>query len=154
MLKALATLVLLAVAHSPGAGHAHEPDAVDVIIYTTQGELPLSTELAANPEARALGLMHRDTLKPHDGMLFVFPKAADYRFWMKDTRLPLDMLFVDAEQTIVHIEENAKPYSLTERHAGRPVLAVIELDGGASASKGIAKGDKVRYALPKMAEIY
>lgn len=128
-------------------------EAVDVTVYTTKGEVPLQLELAATPESRIQGLMHRDTLAPLDGMLFLFPKAHDYAFWMKDTRIPLDILFVNDEQRIVHIARDVAPYTKAERASGQPIVAVIELDGGRALKEAIAEGDHVRYDLPKSLEI-
>ena len=122
----------------------------DVTVYTTHGEVPLKLEVAATPEARIHGLMQRDTLKPYDGMLFLFPQAYDYTFWMKNTMIPLDMLFVCDKHNIAHIEENVAPYTTAERSSGRDdIIAVIELDGGRASREGIAVKDHVRYELPK-----
>ena len=139
----LATLLLglpLAAAAAP---------TIDATIYTTKGERPLKLETATTPAAREQGLMHRADLSDDDGMLFVFPKAYDAAFWMKDTEIPLDMLFIGPDHLITHIEANAKPYSLNPRRAGSPTEAVIELDGGRAAKDGVAVGDMVHYALPK-----
>lgn len=122
--------------------------SIDATIYTKKGEVPLQLELAATPESRVKGLMDRDSLDPLDGMLFLFPTPHDYSFWMKDTRLPLDMLFIDEQRRIVHIEANVAPYTKAERSSGQPVVAVIELDGGRASAESIAKGDHVRYDLP------
>lgn len=126
---------------------------VDAVIYTKTGEVPVTLELAATPETRETGLMKRDTIGPHDGMIFIFPKAEDHTFWMKNTRIPLDMLFVRENRTIAHIASNTVPHSLTGRHADEPVCAVIELDGGRASREGIAEGDHVRYDLPPTVEV-
>lgn len=126
---------------------------IDTVIYTTQGEVLLRLEAAVTPKAREIGLMKRDSLKPMDGMLFLFPRADDYSFWMKDTLIPLDILFVDEGHTIVHVEHNVPPYSLAARRCNRKVNAVIELDGGRAAREGIAVGDNVRYELPEHIEL-
>lgn len=123
-------------------------EVIDATVFTTKGEVPLRLELAATPETRLQGLMNRDSLAPLDGMLFIFPSAHDYSFWMKDTRIPLDMLFVDEKQRIVHIEADVPPYTKAERASGQSVIAVIELDGGRASRESVAKGDHVRYDLP------
>jgi hypothetical protein len=120
----------------------------EATIFTTSGEVPLSLEVAATPDARMTGLMDRDEMGSEDGMLFLFPKAHDYAFWMKNTEIPLDILFINAKRRIVHIEASATPHTLTERSAGEPVVAVIELDGGRASREGVAIGDHVRYELP------
>lgn len=123
-------------------------EVVDATIFTRKGEVPLRLELAATPETRIKGLMDRDSLDPLDGMLFIFPTAHDYTFWMKDTRIPLDMLFIDEKNSIAHIEAKVPPYTKAERASGQPVIAVIELDGGRASAESVAKGDHVRYDLP------
>ena len=127
---------------------------IDASIYTKQGERIVRLEAAITPEIREQGLMHRDTLAPADGMLFVFPQAADHKFWMKNTHIPLDMLFVSVDNVIVDIKANVPPHTLTHRHCGQPVIAVIELDGGRAARESIAPGDRVRYVLPAGAVVY
>ena len=122
---------------------------IDAVIFTKQGERPLRLELATTPEEREQGLMNRSNLAPNDGMLFVFPTANRVAFWMKDTKLPLDMLFIGPLMDIIHIEADTVPYSLTHHNSPNPTQAVIELDGGRAAKDGIAEGDMVRYALPK-----
>lgn len=115
-------------------------------IQTTIGKAaPLTLEMAFTPEARELGLMHRTSLAPHDGMAFFFPKAAPYKFWMKNTLIPLDMLFVDEAGTVVYIA-TATPLSLEMVGPDNAVDTVIELAGGRAAREGITVGDKVRYA--------
>jgi hypothetical protein len=133
--------------------HASDLPVIDTTIYTTQGEVPLKLEVAATPEAREHGLMERIRLAPFDGMLFLFPTDDDHRFWMKNTRLPLDMLFVGDDRSVAAVEADTAPYSLDLHHAGRPVRSVIELDGGRAAKDGIEPGDKVRYALPPSLDI-
>lgn len=125
----------------------------DAVIYTTKGEVPLRLEVATTEATREEGLMNRTSLEPHDGMLFLFPTPSDYSFWMKNTSLPLDMIFIGPDQTVVAIAANTKPFSLATHHAGKPVEAVIELDGGRAAKDAVAVGDKVGYGLPKSLKI-
>ncbi len=130
-------------------GMALAAETIDTIIYTRQGERPLKLETATTPAQREQGLMNRTDLHGDDGMLFVFPTPADVAFWMKDTPLPLDMIFISPGHVITHIEASAKPYSLNPRRANATTVAVIELDGGRAAKDGVAVGDMVRYALPE-----
>lgn len=106
---------------------------------------PFTLEMAITPEIRERGLMHRTTLAPYDGMVFFFPKPAPYQFWMKNTLIPLDMLFVDEASTVVYIA-TAKPLSLEMVGPEVAVDTVIELAAGRAAREGIKLGDKVRYA--------
>lgn len=127
--------------------------SIDAMIFTRQGEVSLSLELATTPETRAQGLMKRHDMGGGDGMLFLFPTAKRHSFWMKDTPRPLDMLFVDADHSIAHIVPDTVPYSTTAHRPPKPVLSVIELDAGSAARKGISVGDKVKYALPSSIEV-
>ncbi len=129
-------------------------EIVEAVIFTRTGEVPLRLEVAATPETRRAGLMHRTSLAPQDGMLFLFPEIGDHAFWMKHTPLPLDMLFLDRECSVVHIEADVAPHSLAQRRSGQPINAVIELDAGRAMQEGVAVGDKVRYELPEGMEIY
>lgn len=116
-------------------------------IVTANGvKIPLQLEVAATPEQRERGLMFRKTLAPNDGMTFLFPIAAPQKFWMKNTMLPLDMLFVDASGAIAYIITGV-PYSHEAVGTDIPITSVIEIDGGRAARDGITVGDTVIYAL-------
>lgn len=104
-------------------------------------------EVAADDASRGTGLMHRTHLAPDAGMLFDFHTSVMTAFWMKDTPLPLDMLFVRSDGTISTIAANAVPYSLAEIQSAEPVRAVIEINGGLARRLGIAPGDRVRAAI-------
>lgn len=89
--------------------------------------------------------MFREQMDDDAGMLFLFDKMEVQSFWMKNTRLPLDMLFLDESGTIVGIVENAEPLSLTSRSVGLPSRYVLELNGGTSRRLGIEAGQKTRF---------
>ncbi len=130
---------------------AHAALALPVIsasVTTKKNMVPLRLELAITPKTREHGLMERKTLAPNDGMLFVFPKASRMAFWMKNTSLPLDMLFIGADGKIVNIARNTTPLLETPIDSGAPTLSVIELGSGDAAAKGISVGDTVAYTLP------
>ncbi|HEY1962849.1 MAG TPA: DUF192 domain-containing protein, partial [Rhizomicrobium sp.] len=97
--------------------------------------------------SRLKGLMFRKELAPDAGMLFEFPDNHFRSFWMKNTILPLDMLFIRADGTISSIAENTKPLSLDVTTSREPVRAVLEINGGRSAALGIAAGEKVHGAI-------
>jgi uncharacterized membrane protein (UPF0127 family) len=142
MTRWLAALLLLI------ATPAYALPTIQTIISTERADRTLTLELATTPSTREYGLMNRKTLAPNDGMLFVFPSITAQLFWMKNTLIPLDMLFLDTTHHIVYI---ATGTPLSETPIGlpqQPVAAVIELDGGRAAKDGIAVGDKVTYALP------
>ncbi len=126
--------------------------ADSVVIQTRSGErVEVAVELATTPEARQLGLMYRDRLDPGQGMLFIFPTAAPQSFWMRNTRIPLDILFIDDAHRIVRLYASTTPYSERSLPSGVPVRFVLEVPGGFSAANGIAEGDTVELgALASM----
>lgn len=101
----------------------------------------IAIEIATSPEQKIKGLMFRESLSAQQGMLFLYAPPQNARMWMKNTLIPLDMLFIDADNRIVHIHANAKPHDLTPIGAGRPVAAVLELNGSEAGKLGIRVGD-------------
>ena len=89
--------------------------------------------------------MNRGTLAPDRGMIFPFEEERQASFWMKNTLIPLDMIFVRADGTIANIEANTVPLSLQPVHSDGPVAAVLEVTGGRSAELGIRAGDTVKW---------
>jgi len=123
-----------------------------VAIATQAGPRVFHMEVAADDATRAQGLMHRTHLARDAGMLFDFGKPQMVAFWMKDTPLPLDMLFVRSDGTISTIAANAVPNSTAEILSAEPVRAVIEIKGGAAQEMGIVPGDRVTASIfPKSA---
>ena len=115
-------------------------------IVTAAGtKLKFQVEIAWSFEEKARGLMYRDALAANAGMLFVYPKELRQAMWMKNTMIPLDMLFIRRDGHISHIHERAVPQSLDMISSHGRVLAVLELRGGTVARLGIAKGDWVRH---------
>jgi uncharacterized membrane protein (UPF0127 family) len=106
-------------------------------------------EIADTPNSREIGLMMRQKMDPDHGMLFEMDQNAVTAFWMKNTLIPLDMLFVGADGTIKTVHANAIPQDLTAISSGVPVTGVIELNGGRAAALGILPGDKVVHAYFK-----
>src|SRR4029077_7516324 len=104
-------------------------------------------ELASNFESQRRGLMDRRELAPNGGMLFDFHNDASLSFWMKDTYLPLDMLFIRSDGTISSIAPNAVPLSTTPIRSTEPVRAVLEINGGRAIELGIGTGDLVHAAI-------
>lgn len=95
-------------------------------------------------EARAQGLMRVAELRDDDAMIFVYDSPQIVSMWMKDTYIPLDMLFVDAAGCIVSIAERTRPLSLASIESGQPVVLVVELKGGLVAARGLRVGDRVK----------
>ena len=104
-------------------------------------------EVAATPAARAQGLMFRRSLAPQAGMLFDFGRDEVVRMWMKNTFIPLDMVFIGGDGTVRSIVRNARPRSLDTISSRVPVRSVLELNGGESARIGLAPGDRIRHPM-------
>lgn len=115
----------------------------NITIDTKSGPHGFTVEVAADDESREKGLMYRTAMAPDAGMLFDFHTAQLVSFWMENTVLPLDMLFVRADGTIARIKANATPYSRENIPSGEPVQLVIELNGGRAAALGITEGARV-----------
>lgn len=105
--------------------------------------LSVRLEVMRTPEELARGLMFRKSLGQDEGMLFVFAESEDHSFWMKNTLIPLDMIFVDARGTVVGIVERAEPLTTTARTVGAPSRFVVEVNGGWCAAHGVSRGDRV-----------
>ena len=141
-----AVLLLAAVAcrdrGAPTPPPAPQPLATFV---TDRGEVAVALEIARDPAARARGLMKRERLGAHDGMVFVFPASARHPFWMKDTLIPLDIIFIDEQLTVVGIVESAEPLTEQMRSVDVPSRYVVEVNGGFAAKHGIAVGTEVVF---------
>ena len=103
-------------------------------------------EVARTPEEQAQGLMFRESLGPNRGMVFPFDPPRPASFWMKNTLIPLDMLFVRADGTIARIAANTVPHSLDPEGVREPVAAVLEIPGGRAAELGIDERARVSWA--------
>ncbi len=108
-----------------------------------------SVEVVDNDADRAKGLMFRKELPEGKGMLFDFKREQDVSFWMENTYIPLDMLFIRADGRILRIAENTEPLSTRMIPSGGPVLAVLEVIAGTAHKLGIAPGDRVASPLFK-----
>ena len=104
-----------------------------------------TVEVAATSEQQAQGLMFRERLGPSEGMLFPFPSPRPASFWMKNTLIPLDMIFIRPDGTIGRIAVNTVPHSLEPVAFNEPTAAVLELAGGRTVQLGIKPGDRVRW---------
>src|SRR5262245_22044720 len=117
-----------------------------VTIATQNGrQVSFAVEVADTPSKRALGLQYRRDLAADRGMIFLFPAESIQSFWMKNTPLPLDMIFIDRERKIVGIVEQTVPFSLDSRSVNAPSQFVLEINGGLSKRHGIKVGDRVRF---------
>lgn len=127
--------------------HANLPVEQVTIVMANGATHGFTVEIAADAESRAHGLMERTDLPADAGMLFDYHTPQPVAFWMKNTPLPLDMLFIRADGTIVSVVANATPYSEKPIPSVEPVQAVLELNGGRAAELGIQPGDHVQSAI-------
>ena len=136
-------LVLLTVWAAPGGARAADLQAVE--IATAGGIRRLSVELAKTGRDLDRGLMGRKSLPDGQGMLFDFGSEQRLDMWMKNTFIPLDMIFIGADGRIGRIAENTKPLSSRLISSGGPVRAVLEINAGTARKLGIAPGDVVSH---------
>lgn len=113
---------------------------------STAKQHDFTVEVAGTREEQAQGLMFRKELALDKGMLFPFAESRRANFWMKNTIIPLDIIFIRADGSIESIAANTTPYSLDGVESGEPVTAVLELAGGRAAELGIEPGDIVKWS--------
>jgi uncharacterized membrane protein (UPF0127 family) len=116
-----------------------------VVVHAQGGDVPVTVEVARTPERRALGLMYRKQLASDAGMLFVFDAPEHLTFWMKNTVLPLDMIFITDDRHVLGIVENAAPFTTTTRSVEGESRYVLEVNAGFSGRHGIRSGDAVTF---------
>ena len=138
-------LALLAVL-IPGAGAA-APDCQDtaVTLRGDWGSARFTVEIADDPDERAQGLMHRPSMPSGAGMLFVYEGPQSLTFWMRNTLIELDMLFIDPQGVVRHIHHRAQPLDETTIPGGDGLLAVLEINGGLAKRLGITEGTEMRH---------
>jgi uncharacterized membrane protein (UPF0127 family) len=119
--------------------------AARVTIDAGDRKIVFRVEVALTPEEHARGLMYRSRLAADAGMVFVFDEPQIQRFWMKNTLIPLDMIFIGADHRIVGVVENAAPETEDERKVGAPSQFVLEIGGGLAAQLGIRAGEPVDF---------
>ena len=118
---------------------------VPLTIRSGAREHRFTVMVARSPGEQAAGLMFRQSLAPNEGMIFPYDPPQEVGFWMKNTLIPLDMIFIRADGTIARIAEQTRPHSLEPNLSGEPVAAVLEIRGGRSAELGIKAGDRVEW---------
>ena len=144
ILISLVALWLLAVVLGAACGGG---DDVATVVLRREGrpEVRVRVELARTSEEQARGLMFREHLEGDAGMLFLYPNEDIRRFWMRNTLIPLDMLFISSDNRVVGIVENAEPQTDTVREVAQPSQYVLEVNGGFSAAHGITAGTAVEF---------
>ncbi|MBV9991879.1 MAG: DUF192 domain-containing protein [Alphaproteobacteria bacterium] len=140
--------VLLSLAFAAGlATAACALPTTTLSIDTASGHPSFKVEMANDPASQERGLMYRKAMAADAGMLFDFHKEQMVTFWMKNTILPLDLIFIRADGTISSIAGNAVPYSEAPIPSSEPIRAVLEINAGRAKALGIEPGDRVKAAI-------
>lgn len=140
--QSLAALLLMWI----GTGAVAGPCADNVVrVVGDFGQANFTVDVADDNEERAQGLMFVESMPTLGGMLFVYDAPGRATFWMRNTLIPLDMLFIGADGVVTNIHENAIPGDETTIDGGEGVLAVLEINGGLSARLGITAGAKIQH---------
>jgi uncharacterized membrane protein (UPF0127 family) len=124
--------------------HSAQP-VPKVYVSSPSGDVAVTVEVVSTPARIERGLMFRQHLPPDDGMLFLLNVEKDWTFWMRNTLIPLDMLFIKRDLTVAGIVENATPKTETIRKVGIPSFYVLEVNGGWAAKHHVTAGAKVRF---------
>jgi len=148
---AIPLALFLAASPSPAVAQARAPAAAaaftDLAVESNGRTHKFRVEVAATDVDRQRGLMYRREMAADAGMIFDFGYEQPVSMWMANTYIPLDMLFITANGTVVHIAARTVPESRATVTAGKPVRYVLELNGGTAEGLGIKAGAKVRHAL-------
>ena len=140
--------VLLSLAFAAGlATTAFALPTTTLSIDTAKGHSSFKVEMANDPASQEKGLMYRKAMAADAGMLFDFHREQMVTFWMKNTVLPLDILFIRSDGTISSIAGNAVPYSEAPIPSSEPIRAVLEINAGRAKALGIEPGDRVKAAI-------
>ncbi|MCZ0810809.1 DUF192 domain-containing protein [Roseovarius sp. EGI FJ00037] len=139
----IACVLLVFLAAPVSAGGVCKAD--QVTLRGDWGQARFTVELADDAPSRAKGLMNRDRLARSAGMLFVYPAPKRVGFWMKDTLIPLDMIFMDESGTVRRIHHNAQPHDLRPKMGGDAIQYVLEINGGLARQMGILEGSEMRH---------
>ncbi|MEJ6011693.1 DUF192 domain-containing protein [Novosphingobium aquae] len=137
-----------AAASAPAAGTRHPTSGLAVVpltVTSAKGKHAFKVEVAGTAEEQARGLMFRTAMGADEGMIFPMNPPRMASFWMRNTVIPLDLIFVGQERKILNIAAQAVPYDETPLISNGRVIAVLELNGGRAAQLGIAPGDKVEW---------
>ena len=121
---------------------------VPVTVAAARGDVTFQAELADTPDERTKGLMFREHMDEAHGMLFLFPSEQPRSFWMKNTLIPLDMIFIKADRTILGVVAEAEPETTVSRSVPGASQFVLEINGGRAAELGIEAGQEVRFVVP------
>ncbi len=145
LLRPLGTLLAVLLGLLPLAACS---DETRLVIHTATGDHAFTVEVVDTQQTRAEGLMFRQSLADDAGMLFDFEEVREVSFWMRNTFIPLDMIFISPDGTVENIHERAQPQDPTSIPSGVPVQFVLEIPGGRSEAIGLEPGDTVTH--PRM----
>lgn len=125
------------------------PALAEPLKFVTQSgkEIAFDVEIANTDATREKGLMNRDSLPPNTGMLFIFDTPTEPMFWMKDTKIRLDLIYINEQGQVIGVHNNAIPFDTTPIMPPGTVIAVLETSGGAAKKLGISTGDKVIHSI-------
>ncbi|WP_050774194.1 DUF192 domain-containing protein [Roseobacter sp. AzwK-3b] len=140
---ALSALVLIVCLGLPAWASECRQDQVN--LRGSWGEARFSVEVADDDAERAQGLMNRESMPRSAGMLFVYPAPKRVGFWMKNTLIPLDIIFMDNTGMVQHVHHQAQPGDLRPKFGGDNIQYVLEINGGLSRQMGIARGTQLRH---------
>lgn len=138
-----AVFLLNALSFERGAALNASEKLEKLIIRVPGREIQFNVEVARTPSQQGVGLMFRRSLPADRGMLFIYPYQSIVKMWMKDTYIPLDMVFINSKGIVKKIVERTVPFSLNVISSGEAVKAVLELNGGTSNRIGLKRGDQV-----------
>ncbi|HEX8954007.1 MAG TPA: DUF192 domain-containing protein [Polyangia bacterium] len=139
-------LVLSIAANACSHSAAQQRREPEVILATRAGEQHVKVEIARSDPERQRGLMYRQKLEPGRGMIFLFEHPEPLKFWMKNTYIPLDMIFIAADKRVVYVEENAEPLTTQSRGPeGEDTQFVLEVPGGWARAHGVERGVAVKF---------
>ncbi len=138
-------LVILALGFGGSVKAECRTDRVE--LRNESAQVRFDVELAITPEEKSRGLMFRENMPARAGMLFVYERPQPVAFWMKNTLIPLDIIFIDETGVILHVHEGAIPGDLTPIDGGDSVFAVLEINAGLAARYGIQPGTQMRHEI-------
>ena len=140
LLRSASAVLAIAALALPASAWAEE-----LVLHSSTGEYRFNVDVVDTPESRAQGLMFVTELADDAGMLFDFKEERPVSFWMRNTFIPLDMIFIDAAGVVKTVHVNARPHDPTSIPSGVPVRYVLEIAGGRSQEIGLEPGDTVEH---------
>ena len=132
---------------------AYAAETIPLVLQTRSGAHRFEVEIANTDEKRTVGLMYRRSLGQNAGMLFLYEPPQPIAMWMRNTYIPLDMIFISPDNRVHRIVERTEPFSLQTIPSGGTVKGILEVNAGVAAKIGLKPGDGVRYRLPSTAPV-